>query len=117
MIISTVLSLTCAISAASLPHGIHPHLSHMDALHSDQCFTFLKDSAPFSAFGTLDPTRMAVNEVLDTFKLIVSGQANNTCVLDFILTHENIPHLVIITGNPGVTERDPYPTRKKPLPI
>ena len=64
----------------------------MDALHSDHRLTFLKNSAPFSAFGTLDPTRMAVNEVLEVFKLIVSGQANNTRVLDFILTRENIPH-------------------------
>lgn len=91
--IITVSSLTCATSAASLPHGIHPHLSYMDALHSDQHLAFLKNTAPFSEFRMLDPTRMAVNEVLETFKLIVSGQANNTWVLEFILTCENIPHL------------------------
>ena len=65
----------------------------MDALHSDQRLAFLKNTAPFSEFRTLDPTRMAVNEVLETFKLIVSGQANNTWVLEFILTCKNIPHL------------------------
>ena len=27
------------------------------------------------------------------------------------------PRVVIVTGNPGVTERDPYPTRTKPQPV
>ena len=36
---------------------------------------------------------MPVNEVIEAFKLIVSDQANNTRILDFILTCENIPHL------------------------
>ena len=65
----------------------------MDALHSDQRLTFLKNTAPFSAFTTLDPTRMPVNEVIEAFKLIVSDQVNNTRVLDFILTCKNIPHM------------------------
>jgi hypothetical protein len=64
----------------------------MDALHSEQRLGFLKNAAPFSSFKTLDPTRMAVSEVLEAFKLIVLGQANNSRVLDFLLTHKNIPH-------------------------
>lgn len=91
MNIIAVLSLTHT-SAASLPHGIHPQRSHMDALHSEQRLGFLKNAAPFSSFRTLDPTRMNVSEVLEAFNLIVSGQANNSRVLDFLLTLENIPH-------------------------
>jgi hypothetical protein len=90
----------------------------MDALHSDQRFTFLKNAAPFSAFRTLDPTRMAVNEVLEAFKLIVSGQANNTRVLDFIPACENIPHsmAVNIDDNDEIEELpDPKTPQVSPL--
>lgn len=91
MNIIIVLSLIHT-SAASLPRGIHPQLSHTDALHSEQRLGFLKNAAPFSSFKTLDPTRMAVSEVLEAFKLIVSGQLKSSRILEFLLTHENIPH-------------------------
>ena len=86
-------------SVASLPCGINPQLSHMDALHSEQRLDFLKNTAPFSSFRTLDPTRMAVSEVLEAFKLIVLGQANNSRVFDFLLTRENIPHSAVINSD------------------
>ena len=34
-----------------------------------------------------------------------------------VLVYLSLPNLVFITGNPGVTERDPYPTRTKPQPV
>lgn len=107
MNIIAVLSLTLT-SAASLPRDIrvHPQRSYMDALHSAQRLGFLKNATPFSSFRTLDPTRMAFSEVIEAFNLIVSGQANNSRVLDFHLTHENIPHPSLAVINSDNDDHD-----------
>ena len=118
MSIITVSSLTYATSAMSLPHGIHLHLSHMDALHSDHCLTFLKNSAPFSAFGTLalNPTCMVVNEVFEVFKSIVSGQANNKVdnshiwrmSHEWMCQHQNRKFFSNLAVNPICSSKQPY---------
>jgi hypothetical protein len=97
----------------------------MDALHSEERLGFLKNAAPLSSFRTLDPTRMAVSEVLEAFKLIVLGQANNRRVLDFLLTRENIgvrhPSLAVINSDNDDDEiqelPDPDPKIGTPVTI
>ena len=49
--------------------------------------------------GHSTPPHMAVSEVLEAFKLIVLGQANNSRVFDFLLTRENIPHSAVINSD------------------